>query len=93
MMPRAAAEPFGETIGNWLRNPDNQLGLYVLYGGWFAITVQLLISAVAWDFKNAWFESVICYSFGLPLLISIAFNFTVLHLTAWQPPSSLPGGS
>ena len=39
MMPRAAAEPFGETVGNLLRNPDNHLGLYVLYGGWFAITV------------------------------------------------------
>ena len=51
MMPQSVAEPFGETVGNILRNPNNQLGLYILYGGWLAVAVQLLVTAIAWDFK------------------------------------------
>ena len=54
VMPAAVAQPFGQTLGGLLRDQDNQIWLYLFYGLWLAIAVQLLVTAVAWDYKEHW---------------------------------------
>ena len=92
-MPVAMARPFGQMIGSYLRDETSPMWLYGLFSLWFTIALQLLVTAVAWDYRNEWKLSVICYTIGVPLMITFLFNFTVLHMPNWKPPSSLPENS
>ena len=80
IMPEAVAQPFGQTMGSMLRDQENQIWLYLFYALWLAIAVQLLVTAVAWDYKDHWIQSAVCYAFGIPIMITFLINFAVLHL-------------
>ena len=89
-VPEAMAQPFGEDFGSYLREEENHIVLLGFFSLWLVMALQLLITAVAWEFRDDWQTSVACYTIGLPMIITFILNFTVLHLPNWKPPSSLP---
>ena len=89
-MPYAMARPFGEYISRMLRDDNSDTWLFVFMSIWLVVALQLLVSAAAWDYKQDWLVSTTCYTIGVPLMMTFCFNFAVLHLEGWKPPSSLP---
>lgn len=86
-MPESMARPFGVLLSSYLLDEDNQIWLYLMFALWLAIAIQLLVTAVAWDYEQSWKVSTVCYTLSLPLLFSFAFNFATLHMSEWHPPS------
>ena len=71
---------FGETISGWLRDEEHPELMYIVFAGWFAVMLQLLVSAIAWDYGHSKTPSVIMYAVSIPLLFLCAFAFGTLHV-------------
>lgn len=89
-VPPKVAVLLGEPFSEYLLDEDNHFWLFTFYGIMLAWAVQLLITAVAWHYKDTDLEgSVICYTCGGYLALTFLLNFVILHRPEWEPPSSL----
>jgi len=85
-LPKAMQTPFGEKLGEAIGSDKNQIYMYALLALWLTIALQLVVTAAAREYRDHWLSSVICYAFGLPLLMSFMLTFVAMHKPSIIPP-------